>query len=378
METAALLLPGGGVDSEAVNKLLLQRLSARRSRNFQEADRLREVLRTVGVNIDDASQTWRASDGTTGSFGPGAPSRGTPPPGAAGGGAAPQPGVGGLGASPMLFPGVQNPLAAGAPDLMPLVASLMAAGGGMGMGAMGLGMGAAPLGMGMGMGMGMPMLGVPAFAPAGLMQPQQPADLSAAMALLKKSSEGTTDFSQLDPNSDAAPADTGATDGEGGGGGGASGGDAEASGEEAPSGAPRRAPSPAENLPPASFGGAGLVAERPRPGSYPEKDEQYVAEQDRLRQEAMARDYQNFMDDRHPPSRWGPNPRSRPPPRRPRSRSASPERRRSGGGGGEYQFIKRRRRSSSRSRSKSRSREKAEKKKKKKKKKKARSSSGST
>ena len=48
------------VDEVKVNGLLAERDQARRGRDFDTADRIRELLRGMGVVVDDKKGTWRA------------------------------------------------------------------------------------------------------------------------------------------------------------------------------------------------------------------------------------------------------------------------------------------------------------------------------
>jgi len=46
--------------------LIESRNNAKNTRDFDEADRVRDQLRSYGVNLDDKSRTWSTSDGRTG------------------------------------------------------------------------------------------------------------------------------------------------------------------------------------------------------------------------------------------------------------------------------------------------------------------------
>jgi hypothetical protein len=62
--------PGtSGVDENKVNSLIAQRLQCKMSRDFDTADRIRDDLRAMGVNVDDQSKTWSAGGGGGGGFG---------------------------------------------------------------------------------------------------------------------------------------------------------------------------------------------------------------------------------------------------------------------------------------------------------------------
>ena len=49
------------IDEERVHSLLAQRLAARMGRMFNDADRLRDELRAIGVEVDDREKTWRVA-----------------------------------------------------------------------------------------------------------------------------------------------------------------------------------------------------------------------------------------------------------------------------------------------------------------------------
>jgi cysteinyl-tRNA synthetase len=53
----------GGVDDAAIERMIAERAAAKKARNFAEADRLREVLKTQGIVLDDSPQgtSWRRS-----------------------------------------------------------------------------------------------------------------------------------------------------------------------------------------------------------------------------------------------------------------------------------------------------------------------------
>ena len=45
--------PGAGPDDEAITDLVARRLAARKSRDFKEADRIRDLLASQGVVLED-------------------------------------------------------------------------------------------------------------------------------------------------------------------------------------------------------------------------------------------------------------------------------------------------------------------------------------
>jgi len=63
---------GGGGDDAKIQALVDERTSCRRSRDFDTADRIRNELRDMGVNIDDTSDTWTGPGGSSGSTSGGA------------------------------------------------------------------------------------------------------------------------------------------------------------------------------------------------------------------------------------------------------------------------------------------------------------------
>ncbi|KAK3250563.1 hypothetical protein CYMTET_40061 [Cymbomonas tetramitiformis] len=56
---------------DQIQQLLEQREQARRGRDFAEADRLRDELRSGGVNLDDRTRSWSTRDGRGGQIGGG-------------------------------------------------------------------------------------------------------------------------------------------------------------------------------------------------------------------------------------------------------------------------------------------------------------------
>jgi hypothetical protein len=56
--------PGtSGVDENKVNSLIAQRLQCKMSRDFDTADRIRDDLRAMGVEVDDKVRTWACAGG---------------------------------------------------------------------------------------------------------------------------------------------------------------------------------------------------------------------------------------------------------------------------------------------------------------------------
>ena len=51
----------GGLDDAAIEQLIVDRTSAKKERNFAEADRIRDVLKADGIILDDSPQgtSWR-------------------------------------------------------------------------------------------------------------------------------------------------------------------------------------------------------------------------------------------------------------------------------------------------------------------------------
>eukprot|EP00928_Gymnodinium_smaydae_P061127 TRINITY_DN45285_c0_g1_i1.p2 TRINITY_DN45285_c0_g1~~TRINITY_DN45285_c0_g1_i1.p2 ORF type:complete len:180 (-),score=43.84 TRINITY_DN45285_c0_g1_i1:113-652(-) len=67
---------GGGGERAKIQALVDERQQCRRDRDFDRADKLREDLRDMGVNVDDSALTWRGPSGldgqvNNGSFGGG-------------------------------------------------------------------------------------------------------------------------------------------------------------------------------------------------------------------------------------------------------------------------------------------------------------------
>ncbi len=52
-----------GLDDDAIEQLIQERLSARQERNWAEADRIRDLLKAQGIALEDGPQgtTWRRS-----------------------------------------------------------------------------------------------------------------------------------------------------------------------------------------------------------------------------------------------------------------------------------------------------------------------------
>jgi len=65
-----------GGEEDRIQKLVDERQQCRRDRDFDRADRLREELRDMGVNVDDTALSWRGPGGLEGSVGGGFNSRG--------------------------------------------------------------------------------------------------------------------------------------------------------------------------------------------------------------------------------------------------------------------------------------------------------------
>lgn len=49
----------GGVDESQVDRLLTERVAAKRSREYDTADKIRDDLRAMGVEVADKERTWR-------------------------------------------------------------------------------------------------------------------------------------------------------------------------------------------------------------------------------------------------------------------------------------------------------------------------------
>ena len=58
---------GGGADEGEIQRLVDDRQAARDSRDFGEADKLRDELQGMGVRINDTDFTWDGPDGMRGS-----------------------------------------------------------------------------------------------------------------------------------------------------------------------------------------------------------------------------------------------------------------------------------------------------------------------
>ena len=61
----ALGLPSDGELSDLIDR----REAARRARDYETSDRIREDLRARGVRLDDRTKSWEANDGRRGTFG---------------------------------------------------------------------------------------------------------------------------------------------------------------------------------------------------------------------------------------------------------------------------------------------------------------------
>eukprot|EP00931_Biecheleriopsis_adriatica_P018558 TRINITY_DN1296_c0_g2_i1.p1 TRINITY_DN1296_c0_g2~~TRINITY_DN1296_c0_g2_i1.p1 ORF type:complete len:187 (-),score=24.69 TRINITY_DN1296_c0_g2_i1:117-608(-) len=57
---------GGGVDVDRIQDMVDERQEARRSRDFDKADRMRDELRDMNVRVDDTELTWNGPGGTRG------------------------------------------------------------------------------------------------------------------------------------------------------------------------------------------------------------------------------------------------------------------------------------------------------------------------
>jgi len=57
---------GGGGDPDRIQQMVDEREALRRDRDYDKADRLRDELKRMGVNIDDTDNTWRGPDGMGG------------------------------------------------------------------------------------------------------------------------------------------------------------------------------------------------------------------------------------------------------------------------------------------------------------------------
>ena len=76
-------LSAGGLTDQALIARIADRERARQARDYQRSDEMRQELRNLGVNIDDKTHTWTASDGRSGTIAHGVPSltpRGAQPP----------------------------------------------------------------------------------------------------------------------------------------------------------------------------------------------------------------------------------------------------------------------------------------------------------
>mmetsp|Transcript_1616 Transcript_1616/g.2706 ORF Transcript_1616/g.2706 Transcript_1616/m.2706 type:complete len:190 (-) Transcript_1616:84-653(-) len=57
---------GGRVDVDRVQELVDERQAARRDRNFDEADKIREELNDLQIRVNDTDLTWHGPDGSSG------------------------------------------------------------------------------------------------------------------------------------------------------------------------------------------------------------------------------------------------------------------------------------------------------------------------
>ncbi|CAJ1347429.1 unnamed protein product [Effrenium voratum] len=55
-----------GDDADRIQDLVDERQAARRDRDFDKADRMREELKDMGVRVDDTQLTWTGRGGVTG------------------------------------------------------------------------------------------------------------------------------------------------------------------------------------------------------------------------------------------------------------------------------------------------------------------------
>lgn len=60
---------GDGPDQEEIQKLVEERQEARKARDFEKSDALRDKLKDMDVHVDDTELTWRGPDGMRGSHG---------------------------------------------------------------------------------------------------------------------------------------------------------------------------------------------------------------------------------------------------------------------------------------------------------------------
>ena len=94
---AAAALPPGAMPTETLFAKIAEREQARQARDYPKSDSMRDELRRAGVNIDDKTRVWTASDGRHGTIS-GGQARMAPPGIAAGGGNGAH--AGGYGAPP--------------------------------------------------------------------------------------------------------------------------------------------------------------------------------------------------------------------------------------------------------------------------------------
>ena len=68
---------GGDVDEAQVDRLLTERVAAKRSREYDKADKLRDELRAMGIEVADKERTWRVRGSGGRGRGRGGDDRGT-------------------------------------------------------------------------------------------------------------------------------------------------------------------------------------------------------------------------------------------------------------------------------------------------------------
>jgi len=65
---AAYAAPGGAITDQQINALVEEREKFRASKDWAEADRIREQLRGYGVEVSDKEKAWRSNDGRHGAI----------------------------------------------------------------------------------------------------------------------------------------------------------------------------------------------------------------------------------------------------------------------------------------------------------------------